>query len=55
MIAAITPWHTVYLQKVVQRLPDQQAPIRAHGLPRLTPLAWDHILLTGQYRWREAK
>jgi TnpA family transposase len=51
-IAAITLWNTVYLQKVVQRLADQHAPIPAHCLPHLTPLVWDHIMLAGEYRWR---
>ena len=49
-MTAIVLWHTVYLQPVVQRLADQHAPIQAHCRPHLTPLVWDHILLTGDYR-----
>jgi hypothetical protein len=54
VIAAVTLWSTVYLQKVVQRLADQHAPIPAHCLPHLTRLVWDHII-TGEYRWRLAE
>lgn len=52
VVAAITLWNTVYLTKAIQRLADQHAPVPDHCLPHLTPLLWDHILLSGEYRWR---
>jgi hypothetical protein len=55
VIATITLWNTVYLQKVVLRLANQHAPIPAHCLQHLTPLVWDHILLTGEYQRRLAE
>jgi TnpA family transposase len=52
VVAAIILWNTVYLQKAVQRLEERNTPIPEHCLPHLSPLLWDHILLTGEYRWR---
>jgi TnpA family transposase len=52
VVAAITLWNTVYLQKAVQRLEERNAPIPEHCLPHLSPLLWGHILLTGEYQWR---
>ena len=51
VVAAITFWNTVHLQKAVQRLQNQNAPIPPDCLPHLSPLIWDHILLTGEYHW----
>ena len=48
--AAIVLWKTVYLEWAVETL-------RAGGtvvpdeLLHLSPLAWEHIILTGEYRW----
>jgi len=44
-------WNTVQIQKVIRRLEAQNAPVPPHCLPHLSPLAWDHLLLTGEYRW----
>ena len=52
VVAAIVLWNTVYLQKAIERLEERHAPIPAQYLPHLSPMLWDHILLTGEYRWR---
>jgi len=52
VVAAITLWNTVYLQKAIQCLAEQKAPIPQECLAHLSPLVWDHILLTGQYHWK---
>lgn len=52
VVAAITLWNTVYLQRALQRLAEQNAPLPADCRPHLSPLLWDHILLTGEYHWR---
>ena len=52
VVAAIILWNTVYLQKAVERLAERNAPIPPSCLPHLSPLLWDHILLTGEYHWR---
>ena len=49
--AAIVLWNTVYLQKAIQRLQERNAPIPPEYLPHLSPMLWDHILLTGEYKW----
>lgn len=51
VVAAITLWNTVYLERALARLADQQAALPVEHLPHLSPLAWDHILLTGEYHW----
>ena len=52
VVAAIILWNTVYLQKAIRRLEERNAPIPAHCLSHLSPLLWDHILLTGEYHWK---
>ena len=52
VVAAIILWNTVQLQRALQRLAEQDAPIPTDCLPHLSPLLWDHILLTGEYYWR---
>lgn len=51
VVAAITLWNTVHLERALNQLEDRRAPLPAECLPHLSPLAWDHILLTGEYRW----
>jgi TnpA family transposase len=51
IVAAIVLWNTVYLQKAIDRLEERNAPIPAQYLPHLSPMLWDHILLTGEYKW----
>lgn len=51
IVAAIVLWNTVYLQKAIERLKERNAPIPEQYLPHLSPMLWDHILLTGEYRW----
>jgi TnpA family transposase len=52
VVAAIVLWNTVYLQKAIERLEEHNAPIPEQYLPHLSPMLWDHILLTGEYQWR---
>jgi len=52
VVAAITLWNTVHLQKALQRLAEHNAPLPADCLPHLSPLLWDHVLLTGEYFWK---
>lgn len=51
VVAAIILWNTVKLRQAVQQLEMQNAPLPESCLPHLSPLVWDHILLTGEYRW----
>jgi hypothetical protein len=50
--AAIVLWNTVYLGRVVQALREQGQVIDEDLLQHLSPLGWEHINLTGDYRWR---
>jgi TnpA family transposase len=50
--AAIILWNTVYLQMAIVRLKERNAPIPEQYLQHLSPMLWDHILLTGEYKWK---
>jgi TnpA family transposase len=54
VIAAITLWNTVYLDRAVKALKDI-GPVDELLLPHLSPLSWEHIHLTGDYHWHANK
>jgi len=49
--AAISLWNTTYIDKVVRKLRGQGVYITDEHLRHLSPLGWEHIALTGVYRW----
>ena len=49
--AAIVLWNTVYLEKSVETLRKRGIEVDDHLLQHISPLGWDHIALTGEYRW----
>ena len=49
--AAIVLWNTVYLEKAVETLRHQGIDVDGDLLQHISPLGWDHIALTGEYRW----
>jgi TnpA family transposase len=51
VVAAIVLWNTVYLEQPVAALERQRTPVPAECLPRLSPLGWEHINLTGDHIW----
>lgn len=52
VVAAIVLWNTVYLEKAVEALRIAGWNIPEVLLQHLSPLKWEHISLTGDYRWR---
>jgi TnpA family transposase len=54
-VAAITLWNTVYLDRAIQSLRDSGQPIDEELLPHISPLGWEHIILTGDYIWQQNK
>jgi len=52
--AAIVLWNTTYLERAVQTLKEQDTDINEDLLQHISPLGWDHIILTGEYRWPRA-
>lgn len=50
MVAAITLWNTVYLERAVTAL-RERGTVDDSLLPHLSPLSWEHIHLTGDYVW----
>lgn len=53
--AAIVLWNTVYLERAVQALRRCGSPVDESLLQFLSPLDWEHINLTGDYRWLKTK
>jgi TnpA family transposase len=49
--AAISLWNTTYIDAAVQTLRGQGVHITDERLRHLSPLGWEHIALTGVYRW----
>ena len=52
VVAAIALWNTVYLEKAIQKLKRVRGGLSEELLTHLSPLAWEHINLTGDYVWR---
>src|SRR6202166_5057930 len=51
LVAAIILWNTTYLQRAVDHLRIQGYHPASGDLAHLSPLGWEHINLTGDYRW----
>jgi hypothetical protein len=54
VIAAITLWNTVYLERAVNALRERRA-VNDALLGHIAPLGWNHIGLTGDYNWHANK
>jgi TnpA family transposase len=52
VVAAIILWNTAYLERAVGELRRQGLEIADDALQHLSPLGWEHIALTGEYRWQ---
>jgi len=50
VVAAIILWNTLYLEKAIAETCEEQD-VPDEYLRFLSPLGWDHISLTGDYRW----
>ncbi|EJU0637217.1 Tn3 family transposase [Salmonella enterica] len=53
VVSAIVHWNTVYLERAVKQLRQQGRHIPDVVLKHVSPLAWEHINLTGIYSWNE--
>lgn len=51
MCTAIALWNTVYVGRAVEELRGRGIEITDEHLKHLSPLGWQHIALTGVYRW----
>lgn len=54
VVAAITLWNTVYLERATESL-ARSTPIDSALLQHVSPLGWEHINLTGDYTWHTNK
>lgn len=52
VVAAITLWNTVYLERSIDALRAHGYPVDDNLLPHLSPLGWEHVGLTGDYVWQ---
>jgi TnpA family transposase len=52
VVAAITLWNTAYLDHALQRLQEEGLAVPDEYRPHLSPLGWEHITITGTYRWK---
>jgi TnpA family transposase len=49
--ALISTWNTLYLEKAIARLRENGEVISEEQLAHLSPLGWEHLVLTGSYSW----
>jgi Tn3 transposase DDE domain len=54
VVAAITLWNTVYLERATEQMAKSQ-PFSPALLQHVSPLGWDRINLTGDYSWHVNK
>ncbi len=52
LTAAISLWNTVYMERAIDALKRKGLKINEQLLSHLSPLAWEHINLTGDYIWK---
>lgn len=52
LVAAIILWNTVYLERAIDALKKKGAPVSEELIANFSPLAWEHINLTGDYVWK---
>jgi hypothetical protein len=52
IIAAISLWNTVYLEKALENLGKHGHKIDKDLLSHISPLGWNHILLNGDFIWK---
>jgi TnpA family transposase len=55
LTGAIVLWNTVYIEKTVQAMKERGEKFEPEWCQYLSPLGWEHIGLTGDYIWRNAK
>ena len=53
LTAIIIHWNTVHLGEAVMQRKREGLETPEHLLRQISPLGWEHILLIGQYIWRE--
>lgn len=53
LAATITYWNTLHLGAAVVALDVEGRRPSAEALAHVSPLAWEHITLTGEYRWNQ--
>ena len=53
--AAIVLWNTVYLERAVLALRESGKPVDDALLKYFSPLGWEHIILSGDYVWRQGQ
>ena len=51
VVSSIVLWNTVCLERAVSALRENGQTVTEEALAHLSPLKWDHINLTGDYRW----
>jgi hypothetical protein len=52
--AAVVLWNTVYLERATHALRGNGHAVEETLLQYLSPLGWEHIILTGDYLWRSS-
>ena len=54
VVAAIILWNTVYLERAVNAMRAQGIKFDEQLLKHVAPIHWNHIILTGDYSWKQS-
>ena len=54
VVAAIILWNTVYLERAVNAMRAQGIKFDERLLKHVAPIHWNHIILTGDYSWKQS-
>lgn len=52
-VAAIMLWNTFYLERAVAALRAQGHQVDDALIKHVAPIHWNHVILTGDYYWRQ--
>lgn len=55
LAAIIIYWNTKHLGLIIQSMKQRGCEIRPEQIAHLSPLGWEHIILTGFYKWKHKK
>lgn len=55
VVAAIVLCNTIHLDRALQSLKAHGQPVDGCLFAHLSPLAWEHINLTGDYAWQQSR
>lgn len=51
IISSIVTWNSIYISRAIETLRNNGIHIPEEYIQHISPLSWEHIVLTGDYIW----